>query len=176
MVFSKVTAWNIWLVVFILVLGTPLALLLDRREPVEVTNGTITPFFVRNGQVVVVTWVAKEGRVCDGEIRRIIVDSIGRIHDFAREPAVHRDITTAYSTRKFSRTFTMPLGMAPGPAIYYVVGYRWCNFFQEHIWPIYFRSEEIKFEVLTQEGERASGRTGFTIDAHREVRRSAQSR
>lgn len=124
-----------------------LGLLLDRRDPIELFQGRITPYYVHEGDNVVLTWPLIEHRSCNGELRRRLVDSGNKIHEFTSEPTVyHERLDTEKKT--FVKNFTIPYGVAPGPAVYYTVGTRWCNIVQKLIWPIAFRSPNIQLCVL----------------------------
>ena len=141
-------------------------LVLDRRDPVILEHGELIPNEVRNGDRAIIVWHITELRLCAGDLRRVIIDSSNKVHEFAKEATVYHDLVVKGS-RTFSKNFTMPYGMAPGPANYYGIGTRWCNVLQQNIWPIFFRSPAVPFTILPDHvkprGERGpSGYRGET--------------
>lgn len=138
----------------VLVMAPLLIMLFDRREPITILPGKIDPYYVKNGMTVVVTWPLIEHRACAGDLRRVVVDQggKGKIHEFAVEPTIYHQVLSP-DARTFSKNMTMPYGMAPGPAIYYGIGTRWCNVLQQFIWPIPFRSPDIPICILPSEGQ-----------------------
>jgi hypothetical protein len=142
---TKIRA-HICLVLAVLVITPPSIMLFDRREPVTIISGTLEPNTIRSGDPVIVTWTIKENRSCSGDLRRVVVDSVGKVHEFIIEPTIYHEVLT--SPRTFVKRFNMPYGMAPGAATYYGVGTRWCNVLQQFIWPMPFKSPGISFTVL----------------------------
>lgn len=121
-------------------------MLFDRREPLELIDGYITPFNVRGGQEVRITWVARELRACGGELHKLFIDSAKVAHPTVREPTVYHQ--TFADERTFQKLMTIPRGMAPGPAIYTTKIERWCNPLQKYLWPIKSDGIEIRFNVV----------------------------
>lgn len=122
----------------------------DRADPVVLTSGVIEPRQVRSGEDVTVTWVVEERRSCEGELRRLIIDSTGKRFEYEPEKTVYHDISVKFgpSFKTFSKTFKTPQGMALGEATYYPVLHRWCNPLQKYVWPIVSKRIAIKFEVV----------------------------
>jgi len=122
-------------------------MLFDRREPLLLIEGTIEPNQVRMGDTVQVAWVVEERRNCDGELRRIIIDSAKKVHEFAIEKTVYHETLTR-DRRVFVKPMVIPSGLTPGPAIYTTQIWRWCNPAQQHLWPIRSEGLRVPFVVL----------------------------
>jgi hypothetical protein len=144
------------------VAAAPFAVMLfDRREPVTLTfgpddhcyedcSGQIIPYYVHPLQEVEIKWPLIENRKCEGEYsRRIREGRTGKVHIFGRQGTAYTEATST-DRRWFSRSLVIPKAVGPGPATYWTVGYRWCNFMQKYFWPIPFRSPDIQFEVLPE--------------------------
>lgn len=134
----------------VLVAAPVFGLLVDRREPVRLYQGQFVPDQVTPGQTVVVVWEADEMRFgCDGVIeRRILEKKTGKVHYFKREPTIYHMVGPEGGRQTFSKDFTLPEAITPGPAEYVTIGERWCNVLQKFLWPIPFRGPPIPFNVL----------------------------
>ena len=135
-----------------LLIITPIAvMLLDRRSPIVLEDGVITPDPAIPGDTVSITWTTIERRACDGEFSRRIVEGqpSGKIHEFARGPTVYHRLSkgTDGQRKTFTRSFTLPESVTPGVVTYTVHGTRWCNVLQKYIWPIPFDGPKVKFTV-----------------------------
>jgi hypothetical protein len=131
----------------LLVVTPPIVMLLDRRDPAELTGGQMLPHDVRSGQAVTIAWDIIERRACAGEFTPIIIDAGKQVHYFARQPTVYRD-TLRPDGLRFYKHITLPTGLAPGPAIYTVQVERWCNPLQRYLWPIPSKAARIEFNVI----------------------------
>ena len=129
-----------------LILAPVIVMLLDRRQPLELIEGNITPYNVRAGQEVRVTWTAKELRACDGEVYRVFIDSAKTVYPTLVEPTVYHQ--SFADRRTFQKLMVIPAGMTPGPAIYFAPIERWCNPLQKYIWPIRSEGLQIPFNVI----------------------------
>lgn len=123
-----------------------LIMLFDRRQPLDLIEGYITPDEVRGGQEVRVTWVVREHRDCDGRLWKLFIDSAKNAYATVWEPTVYH--LTFADQRTFQKLMTIPKGMTPGPAIYTTKIERWCNPLQKYIWPIPSDGLKIKFTVI----------------------------
>lgn len=133
-----------------ILLGIPTWMLMDRREPVELVSGTIEPYHAAIGDTVKITWRMVERRRCDGDFSRAIRDAAGKISTFAVAPTTYQEtaVRTTDDIQSFTKEFIIPDGLTLGPAFYYVQGRRWCNYAQQKVWPIAFKSPEISFCVI----------------------------
>lgn len=114
-------------------LGVFLILLCDRREPLLVTDLTITPNPARAGVTAYAIFNATTKRACDGEVHRHVVDSGGHVFTLTSEPSIYPSLL-AGAKKQFVKAFTVPLGMAPGVAVYHSDLDRWCNLPQQLFW------------------------------------------
>lgn len=121
-------------------------MLFDRRQPLELIDGSISPYNAKAGQEVRVTWTARELRACDGELYRVFIDSAKTVYPTLVEPTVYHQ--TFADRRTFQKLMVIPAGMTPGPAIYFAPIERWCNPLQKYIWPIRSEGLQIKFNVV----------------------------
>lgn len=135
----------IWLGLCITVFGV---MLLDRSIVVEldVAQSSVSPDPAIAGQTIAITWSAKARRNCDGLVIPRIIDSAGRIYEFARIPTVYQDIMRP-GERSFTKSIVLPAGMTPGPARYESIVIRWCNSVQEYFWPMIDPPFPIPFDV-----------------------------
>lgn len=123
-------------------------MLFDRRQvlSLDAKGSSVTPNPARQGDTVTITWQAAAYRNCSGVVIPRIIDSTGRIYEFARVPTVYQDLMRP-GDRHFTKTLTLPAVMAPGPARYEAVIIRWCNVVQEYLWPMVDKPFPIPFEV-----------------------------
>jgi len=143
------------LVVFLvgmLVFSIPVWMLLDRSPAVE-TVIHLVPDHVVAGQKAEAVWsvtVLRSGWFiggggCRGLVHRAMIDSQRQIFAFSSIAAVvHGDVGT---TDTYRYDWTIPMGMAPGPAIFRRNTERWCNPLQKWIWPMQ-EVHEARFTVL----------------------------
>jgi hypothetical protein len=144
---KRETLCNIITAAATLLLSIPIAIMLSYRvQPVTISGGYITPSTVHAGDTIRITWTATEHRACDGYIIQRVIDSLGYIHEMERTPTVYHE-TLDHGGRTFQKLLTLPLHMAPGPAIYSPVVYRWCNPLQKWLWPIPADIPKIMFNV-----------------------------
>lgn len=128
-------------------LAIPVSMVVDRRDPVIYVYGQILPERAVPGDRVTVFFELVHRRIgCDGEIRRVVRDSTGRIHEFATEHPVYQD--SLNRPAKFSHSLILPYGISHGPAYYYNNGWRWCNVLQRALWPIPFKSPELSVCIV----------------------------
>lgn len=144
--------WCNWIGVALgLCILTPfLVALFDRREPVHLYQGKFIPEIVIPGQTIVIIWEADELRSgCDGVFeRRITERTTGKVHQFKREATIYHLVGPSGGRQTFSKDFTLPDAMTPGPAEYQTIGERWCNPVQKYLWPIPFKGPIVPFTVL----------------------------
>lgn len=129
-----------------IVVAPALIMLLDRREPLDLISGYITPLDARGGDEVRVTWTAKEHRACDGQLIRVFIDSAKVAYPTVTEPTVYH--RTFSDQRTFQKKMIVPRGMALGPAYYTARVERWCNPIQRYVWPIKSNGLLIPFNVI----------------------------
>lgn len=122
-------------------------LLLDRRSVLSIESVVISPNPVRPGETISITWSGVAHRSCDGEVIRQIVDSSGRVFDYARIDTAYHDIAHRGVPKTFTRYLQTPADMAPGPAEYRTIVRRWCNSLQRIFWPMIERGRTGHFTV-----------------------------
>lgn len=112
-------------------------LLLDRNTVVmlDVSKSSISPNPAPSGGTIQITWSAVAKRNCAGIVIPRVIDSTGRIYEYARTPTVYQDIMRP-GERSFTKTLVLPSGMTPGPARYEAIIIRWCNSVQQYFWPM----------------------------------------
>ena len=82
---------------------------------------------------------------CKGVVDRSITDSKGVITKL-KETDTSNLKPIDHGGFEFSRSFPVPAGAAPGPAVYRAVVTRWCNPIQKFFWPI-VEETDVKFAV-----------------------------
>lgn len=130
------------------IIAPVLVMLFDRREVVQLDAGKsyIVPSPARPGTTISITWSAIPLRNCAGTVIPRVIDSTGRIYEFARSATVYQDLMRP-GARQFTKALTLPTVMPAGPARYEAVVVRWCNVLQEYLWPMIDRPFPIPFEV-----------------------------
>lgn len=130
------------------VIAPQLQMLLDRREvlTLDARASHIAPNPAKPGDTITITWRASPIRNCAGVVIPRVIDSTGRIYEFARTPTVYQDLMRP-GDREFTKLLTLPTVMAPGPARYEAVVIRWCNVLQEWLWPMVDKPFPIPFVV-----------------------------
>jgi hypothetical protein len=125
--------------------------LFDRNPVVELdaAKSYITPNPAVPGGNVNIVWSAVEKRNCAGRVIPRVIDSAGRVFEYAYTPTVYHDLMRR-DVRSFSKAFTLPIGMAPGRAQYAPIVTRWCNPVQQYIWPMQEAPFPIWFDVAAE--------------------------
>jgi hypothetical protein len=131
-------------------LGVATIMICDRREPLDISSLTITPSPVRPGEASYIIFQARELRACEGNVHRWVEDSSGRVFTFAPEPTIYPALLEKTS-RQFVKQFTIPFGIAGGPATYHSDIQRWCNGLQWAVWRFHY-SYTAPFVVATIRG------------------------
>lgn len=108
----------------------------DRYHPREVLDLHIEPAIVRPGETASVVFTAIDDRRCFGVVRRFVVDARGRHFQLPDSPAFYNDTLTRGTQFTYAREFAVPTNIAPGIAIYHSQTVRWCNVFQQYVWPM----------------------------------------
>jgi hypothetical protein len=127
---------------------TFLVQILDRHPVVtlDASKSYISPNPANAGETVYITWSALEHRNCEGIAIPRVIDSAGRVFEYAYVPTVYHDLLSP-NARSFSKQFTLPVGMAPGQARYEAIVRRWCNWEQKYFWPMVDEPFPIYFDV-----------------------------
>lgn len=125
--------------------------LFDRHAVVELdaSKSYIVPNPAGPGGIVTIVWSAVERRNCAGRVIPRIIDSSGRLFEYAYTPTVYHVLLTP-GARSFSKSFTLPTGMAAGRARYEAIVIRWCNSVQQYIWPMQDVPFPIWFDVAAE--------------------------
>ena len=105
----------------------------DRAEPVTV-HSTLLSGDTRPGGVVTISWDATAFRACEGTVRRRVIDSTGAVYEYDEQTTVIRP-QGELGRRRYSREFSLPKSITPGPAIHSVVVRYYCNPIHQW-WPI----------------------------------------
>ncbi len=132
-------------VVGVMVFAIPLYMLIVPRSPVvETTNFHMVPSVVMAGQKIEAVWTDRTLRTkCAGEVYRRFIGSddvwvLNPVHTVH-----HADVG---DVQTFHTSFTMP-NMPAGPAKFRKYIKRWCNPFQEWLWPM-LEIQEAAFSVV----------------------------
>lgn len=117
-----------------LVLTVFFGMLLDRRtvNELDASRSFIQPNPARPGAVITITWSVIAKRQCDGIVTPRVIESTGRIFEYANIAPVYQELTA--ERRLFAKQLTLPTVMASGPARYEAVVKRWCNWVQKYFW------------------------------------------
>jgi len=119
----------------------------DRAIPFVRYHGTITPENPMPGSAVTITWEGQRYRDCPGTVYRRIVDSHNVPHSYDPVVAVY---AKTENPDPMARTFKLPAGIAPGPAVYIATTYFVCN--PVHLlWPIVVSTPVIHFTIADPE-------------------------
>lgn len=122
-----------------------LLIVLDRTPPFHFVHGEITPHSVRAGEDATIIWTINEPRkLCPGVVKRTLIDSTGTVFVMADVPTAYTEVRVG---QRFARTFTLPKGMASGPATYRAQPYYVCNWFDRWL-PIKGLSPVVTFNVV----------------------------
>lgn len=128
---------------------TFLVLLLDRRPPAILYPelSSVTPSPARPGETVAITWTVRPERACEGEVIPRIIDSTGRIFEYAPVRTVYQKLTMNKEPQQFSRFMQLPAVIPPGRTRYEAVVHRWCNLVQQYLWPLTDAPAPIPFMI-----------------------------
>lgn len=98
----------------------------------------ITPDPVKAGTTATIVYQGHQDNNCDGIVHRYVVDSANTLIQLDDANVFHHDIDPNNPDKLF--TFTKPLpvpaSLVPGPAVYHATALRWCNSFQQFLWPV----------------------------------------
>jgi hypothetical protein len=139
----SVAAWHIFAknfppIVLAIFLGFVAIEVLGDRTIETIQVLAITPDPVKSPATATLIFQGKQSNDCDGVTHRYVVDSAGTLIQLDDAPVFHHEITSTNYGKNF--TFTKPLpvpgGLAPGAATYHAEVVRWCNVFQEFLWPV----------------------------------------
>lgn len=113
-----------------------IALIGDRYQPRDVLEVHINPAAVEQGRAASVVFTAIDDRHCNGVVHRYLVDATGIQYGLPDSVAYYNDSTTRGVQFRFAREFLVPVNAAPGIATYNSQTVRWCNIFQQYVWPM----------------------------------------
>ena len=130
----------------LLVFVFPMYQLVVPRSPVvETTDFHMEPFTVRVGQMVEAVWTDKTLRVgCEGTVYRRFVGQEGEVWIFTPVLTVHHGVVGKSET--FHTAWKIP-HMPVGKGVFQKNIKRYCNIFQEYIWPMR-EVQEAEFMVV----------------------------
>jgi hypothetical protein len=112
-------------------------LLGNRYNPRTIIEQHITPDPVARGSRAFLIVRVKDDRQCSGLIHRWLSDRNGSIYGLPDAHAVYGYVTPGVSKPfRLSHQIDIPPDIAPGPAEYHSQVERWCNPFQEYVWPM----------------------------------------
>jgi hypothetical protein len=101
---------------------------------------------------VIWKWAEFSGRDCPGNTSRELVDSHRNLFPFltrARAGVFHPDANDSAHGYVTTPPLVIADAMAPGPAVYYVTVFYYCNWLQRLLdWPIVAKYPPIQFEVV----------------------------
>jgi hypothetical protein len=107
----------------------------NRYDPRVVLSHVIVPANVMPGQTAAQEIRAFDDRNCQGVNWRWIVDSGSIYYDMASIPVFKHGGGVSGAPFTFMHEFQVPVGITPGKATIYTLTSRWCNVFQEFLWP-----------------------------------------
>ena len=120
---------------------------IGNRYRVLIENPRVEPNQVEAGANATLHFTARGfDLACKGVVDRSITDSQGVITKL-KETDTSNIKPIEHGGFEFSRSFPVPAGAAPGPAVYKAVVTRWCNPIQKFFWPI-VEETDVKFSVL----------------------------
>ena len=132
-------------IVGVLIFAIPIYMLIVPRGPVvETTNFHMMPSVVRAGQKIEAVWTDRTLRAgCEGNVYRRFIGSddtwvLNAVH------TVHH--ANVGDMQTFHTTFVVP-NMPAGPAKFHKDVKRWCNLFQEWLWPMR-ETQEAPFSIV----------------------------
>ena len=119
----------------------------NRYNPRTIVEQHITPNPVVRGTRVFLVATVRDDRQCSGQIHRWITDHDGHVFGLPDAHAVYGYVTPGVKKEfHLSHQIDIPANIEPGPAVYHSRVERWCNPFQEYIWPM-GDGYEVKFNV-----------------------------
>ncbi len=122
----------------------PAAMLLARSPVVETTNFRMSPSTVQAGQRIEAIWTDRTMRVgCEGIVFRRFIGG--------DETWIFQPVSTAHhgfigETQTFHTEWIVP-HMPIGKSVFHKDVKRWCNVFQEWLWPMH-ETQEAEFTVV----------------------------
>lgn len=111
-------------------------------QPISVIPSPVIP-----GAAASILYQGTESRHCDGVLHQWVIDSKGTLYPLDDASVFHTNATS--DPKKiiiFSRSVPVPRGMSNGTAEYHADVSRWCNSFQQLLYPVH-DSRVVKFEV-----------------------------
>lgn len=119
----------------------------NRYNPRTIIEQHISPDPVVPGSRVFLVVHVRDDRQCSGLIHRWLSDSEGHVYGLPDAHAVYGYVTPGVSKPfRLSHAVDIPPDISVGPAEYHSQVERWCNPFQEFIWPM-SDAYEVKFTV-----------------------------
>jgi hypothetical protein len=120
-------------------------IIVPRSPVVETTNFRIVPSTVKVGQMVEAVWTDKTLRTgCEGIVYRRFTAGAGESWIFGPTPTAHHGVVGEVET--FHSSQRIP-NMPAGTGKFRKGIKRWCNIFQEYIWPM-SEVQEAEFMVV----------------------------
>jgi hypothetical protein len=129
----------------------PVGMLFSRGQVVETVDFHMFPSMVRPGQTIEAVWTDKTLRTeCQGVVYRRFIGNGDTWVLNAVRTVHHANVGDAQT---FHSKFEVP-NIPHGTAVFHKDIKRWCNFFQEWLWPMR-ETQEATFEVLeSTQGQR----------------------
>lgn len=115
--------------VFSLVVVVPLVMVFgDRTLPFDIGHVFFTPTVARPGDTLTLNYtLTRVAKDCDGEVHQLMFDGSGHVWDLGVTRALYSERTDREQIRTFHRDKKVPMGFAPGPALYKARVFYWCN-------------------------------------------------
>lgn len=99
---------------------------------------SVTPNPARVGQPALIIFQGTQDNDCDGVVHRSITDSKGTLIQLDDVPVFHHNLGIERGkVFTFTKPFSVPLGLSPGTATYNSEAVRWCNSFQQFLYPVH---------------------------------------
>jgi hypothetical protein len=141
------------------VIAAPILMLADRHPAITIHSVDIFPKEIYPGSEVTFKWLATEHRNCDGIVRRFLITNVNKpgmlpiVQQFEQAPTTYH-YAMQHTPQSFQTKFSIPKDAEPGQAIYRSKVTRWCNVFQQYIWPIQEEDINVSITILGPEVNR----------------------
>jgi hypothetical protein len=110
-------------------------------QPLSIIPSPVVP-----GKSAAVLYQGTESKACDGVVHSWVVDANDAVYSLDDTSVFRNSGSSPTKILTFTKPFPVPSGMSQGTAEYHAVAVRWCNSFQQLLYPVR-DNYSIKFEV-----------------------------